>query len=80
MLDELLADPAAFGLSVADDSCLDLSSDEPANYLTGHPIRATCADLGSGAFAFWDLTHPSTALHQIMADLVLDLGMPAWGP
>ena len=80
MLGELLADPAAFGLSVADDSCLDLSSDEPANYLTGHPIRATCADLGSGAFAFWDLTHPSTALHQIMADLVLDLGMPAWGP
>jgi outer membrane lipase/esterase len=60
-LGEVVADPAAFGISNATDPCLDgFFVDEQ----TGSPIT-TCAT--PETYAFWDIIHPGSRLHEVLA-------------
>jgi outer membrane lipase/esterase len=57
LLRDLVGDPAAFGLSVVDMSCMTL---EPFS---------VCAN--PEAFLFWDDVHPTTLIHEYIAGQVL---------
>jgi len=61
-LGDVVSDPPAFGLGNATDPCLaGFFVDAP----TSGPIT-TCANPES--FAFWDIIHPDSRLHQLLAE------------
>ncbi len=77
---QVVADPTAHGFVVSDDSCLDLADDTPLNYLFPHALRTACAEAGTDSYVFWDQTHPTTALHERLAEAMLQAGLASWAP
>jgi phospholipase/lecithinase/hemolysin len=61
-LGEVVADPAAFGLTNATDPCL---SGFFVDETTGGPI-STCAKPQN--YAFWDIIHPGSTVHATLAN------------
>lgn len=55
-LNEIIANPAAYGLTVVDQACI-------ANLLSG-----VCNVSNWGEWLFWDGAHPTTRVHQIIAE------------
>lgn len=74
--DALLANPNAFGFTEVRTSCLDITSRLPTVYATDAPRRPEC---DPNRYAFWDLMHPTTATHALIADWVLAATPPEWG-
>jgi phospholipase/lecithinase/hemolysin len=66
LLDEITADPAAYGLTDVTDPCLT----GEINFAGGTP----CAT--PNQYLFWDGDHPTAAGHAIIADVALDLVTP----
>lgn len=49
-----------------EESCLDLPTDAVDNYLIPKNLRSNCTDPDS--YVFWDLLHPTTRVHKVLAD------------
>ncbi|NII55969.1 SGNH/GDSL hydrolase family protein [Luteibacter sp. SG786] len=75
MFDELLADPAAEGFNNVVDACLDIE-DTKLHYATGRPMRRACTP---HSYVFWDLVHPTTAVHRLIAQRVNAEVARDWG-
>ncbi|MEM1241223.1 MAG: SGNH/GDSL hydrolase family protein [Cyanobacteria bacterium P01_H01_bin.26] len=66
---DMLADPAAFGLTNTTESCL-------INFEPGFVFDGICSN--PNEFLFWDDTHPTTAAYEIISDFALaTLNAPA---
>lgn len=74
--DELLADPARFGMSNYTMACLDLDADSKVDYLLGRDMREGCQPQ---EYVFWDRVHPTTAVHRLIADWAFATASEAWG-
>ncbi|TBR35848.1 MULTISPECIES: SGNH/GDSL hydrolase family protein [Dyella] len=68
MFNALLASPRDYGLENVTQSCLNINTDTFRNYLASWHPRTTCHD--AHRFLFWDLTHPTTHAHRIIAEKV----------
>src|SRR5690606_26887871 len=65
LLRGIVADPAAYGLANATDTCVEVGG------------SGTCADPGS--YLFWDGIHTTSAGHRIIAGAVLSTLIPEPG-
>lgn len=72
LFESLVADPQAHGFVNASEACLDINRSSSVDYLYNHPLRSECAYQGSDKFVFWDVTHPTTATHQYVAQQMLE--------
>ena len=74
-LDEVVANPGAYGLTDVIDSCY--TGDVDGSSIAGNPVAA-CAD--PSQYAFWDYEHPTAALRQTLGNLVYSAIAPAAVP
>jgi thermolabile hemolysin len=70
LLADMVSNPASFGLRNTTDSCLDINRSSSSDYLHSHSLRNDCATYGSDTYVFWDVTHPTTKTHKVIADAV----------
>lgn len=75
MFTRLLSNPGSFGMANATDSCLDISSN--STYTAHFDVRKSCID-GRLQWVFWDLVHPTTAVHTIISTQVFQLLWSLW--
>lgn len=73
--DEVMARKEKFGFTNVTDSCLDINKDSSVTYLKTQKIRATC---NPDTFVFWDSLHPTTRMHSLMADWVVESAPREW--
>lgn len=64
----LFDDPAAYGFQNATESCLDIERTGFSNFMESHPPRPDCKN--PDTFVFWDILHPTTRTHRILAEQV----------
>jgi thermolabile hemolysin len=69
IVDSILANGASYGFTNTTESCLDINKDSTTNYATSFSPRAGCTN--ADTYAFWDILHPSTRSHKIIADQVI---------
>jgi thermolabile hemolysin len=65
---ELFKEPRSYGFTNSTQSCLQIDRTGMVNFMESHPSRAACKDPDS--FVFWDILHPTTRTHRILADRV----------
>ncbi len=65
---QLFDDPRAYGFQNSTQSCLDINRTGFSNFMEGHAPRADCTN--PDTFVFWDILHPTTHTHRILADQV----------
>jgi thermolabile hemolysin len=64
----LFDEPRVYGFENITQSCLDIDSTGFSNFMESHALRAACDD--PNRFVFWDILHPTTRAHRILADAV----------
>ena len=64
----LFDDPLAYGFQNSAESCLEIDRTGMSNFMERHAPRPACKDPDS--FVFWDILHPTTRTHRILADQV----------
>jgi thermolabile hemolysin len=64
----LFDEPRVYGFENITQSCLDIDSTGFSNFMESHALRASCED--PNRFVFWDILHPTTRAHRILADAV----------
>lgn len=75
--DDLVAMPAKFGFTNSKESCLNIDSPSSLTYLKSQKPRAGCAD--PSTYVFWDSLHPTTRVHELMAQWAIEAAPAAWG-
>jgi thermolabile hemolysin len=75
--DELIANPAASGFANAKESCLEIDSPSSLSYLETQAPRAGCTD--PSKYVFWDSLHPTTRVHELMAEWAIEATPTSWG-
>ena len=70
VFEDIIANPELHGFKNATDSCMDINRSSSIDYLKSHALRDECQRLGSDAYVFWGVTHPTTATHKYFADIV----------
>ena len=68
LFSQIFDDPGAYGFTDATQSCLDIDQIGMTNFMERHPPRPECTD--PNQFVFWDLVHPTTRTHEILATQV----------
>ncbi|MFY2507231.1 SGNH/GDSL hydrolase family protein [Vibrio pectenicida] len=71
VMHDLLENPTKYGFENSRDACLDLKGNSPTGYLFNHKLTKNCMEKGSDKYVFWDITHPTTAVHEFLAKEVL---------
>jgi thermolabile hemolysin len=74
LFESMVAEPEKHGFTNASEPCLNLTRSSAADYLYRHPITNTCARDGADKFVFWDVTHPTTAIHRYISQKLLAAG------
>lgn len=74
--DELIENPAAFGMLDASTTCLNLPSRGFIDYLDHVKMNDWCAP---DEWVFWDGVHPTTRTHALLATWALRVATDAWG-
>ncbi|MDP4493635.1 SGNH/GDSL hydrolase family protein [Vibrio sp. AH4] len=78
LFESMTSDPQYHGFVNASSPCLDIRRSSAADYLLTHSLSAECAAQGSDRFVFWEVTHPTTATHRYIAQLILATQMAAF--
>ena len=68
VMNDMLANPAAYGITNTTQSCLDINEIASTTYAYQQGLRANCTD--PNTFVFWDTLHPTTNTHRIIAEKV----------
>ncbi|EON6313667.1 TPA: SGNH/GDSL hydrolase family protein [Vibrio cholerae] len=71
LFDSITTQPEQHGFANANSPCLDIRRNSAADYLLSHSLSAECAKQGSDRFVFWEVTHPTTAIHHYLAEQIL---------
>lgn len=74
LFERVISNPTPYGFDNATESCLSLSSFSLSEYFDWHSLREECIRIGSDKFVFWDSLHPTTAVHQYVAEEILASG------
>jgi thermolabile hemolysin len=75
--DTVLATPAKFGFTNAKESCLQIDSPSALGYLKSQKPRTGCQD--PAKYVFWDTLHPTTRIHDMMAQWAIEATPATWG-
>ena len=70
LFNELLNNPAKYNISNTSQSCLNINTDSALNYLQTYTARSQCSN--PDAFVFWDMLHPTSHTHKLLADAVMN--------
>ncbi|WP_454878852.1 SGNH/GDSL hydrolase family protein [Serratia inhibens] len=65
---DMLDNPARYQVTEVKKACLDIQAPSPLNYINAIPVRAACTN--ADRFVFWDLLHPTTHTHRLLAEHV----------
>lgn len=68
LFNDFLDNPAQYGIGNTTDSCLNIDTISNSTYLTTQTARPQCRE--PDTFVFWDMLHPSTHTHRVMADAI----------
>ena len=68
LFNDMLSDPAKYGMHVTDRSCLRGLNQFVTNYALPHQPRTECNADDAKGWVFWDEVHPTTAIHKKLAD------------
>lgn len=68
VFNELLAEPARFGINNIRDACLAINTTSAVMYAQPHTPQPACQN--PGQYLFWDMLHPTTHTHQLLAERV----------
>jgi thermolabile hemolysin len=70
LINNFIDHPGKYGIGNTTDSCLDLDSDSILNYALPQVPRFECQHAVNQAdsFLFWDLLHPTTHTHKLLAE------------
>ncbi len=71
LVNSMLNAPAQYGVTNTTQSCLDINDDNTLNYTQTQGLRTGC--MNADAYLFWDLLHPTTRAHKVIADSVITL-------
>ena len=73
LMDDLVDNPTGFGFENSSSACLlDLKADSSTFYLHHNKLTQDCMETGSDKYVFWDVTHPTTSVHELIAKEALD--------
>lgn len=66
----IVKNPEHYGVTNTTDSCLEVTSEATGTYYSETEMRLSCSSASNKAdnFVYWDLIHPTTAMHKILAD------------
>jgi thermolabile hemolysin len=64
----LFDDPSAYGFQNSTESCLDIDRPGMSVFMESHSPRPECKN--PDTFVFWDILHPTTHTHRLVADQV----------
>jgi thermolabile hemolysin len=72
LFNDVLAHPEAYGLTNTTESCLNITEENINTYYYQGALRDSCTDAPnkSDSFVYWDLLHPTTHMHGIVAEKV----------
>jgi thermolabile hemolysin len=70
LLANMTTNPSQYGLSNTTDSCLEINRSSSTDYLHTQVLRNDCAVKGSDTYLFWDVTHPTTKAHKLIAEAI----------
>lgn len=65
---DILDHPARYQVSETKMACLDIHAPSSLNYINTFAVRAVCTN--ADTYVFWDLLHPTTNTHRLLADYV----------
>lgn len=68
LFEKVTKKPEEYGLKVVSEPCLDINRNSARDYLLSHSLTRDCDRYGSDKFVFWGVTHPTTAMHELMAN------------
>ncbi len=73
LLNKVLEQKERFKITNTVESCLEIEKSGNSSFLTYHKPRPTCvaAENEADSYLFWDLLHPTSRIHKILADNVL---------
>lgn len=71
LFEEVTTNPEKHGFKVVSEPCLDINRSSARDYLLSHSLTNDCAYHGSDKFVFWGITHPTTAMHKLMANKII---------
>ncbi|MBB1581855.1 SGNH/GDSL hydrolase family protein [Serratia sp. OS31] len=63
---DMLDNPARYQVSETKMACLDIQAPSSLNYINAIPVRAACSN--ADTYVFWDLLHPTTHTHRLLAE------------
>nr|WP_197478204.1 SGNH/GDSL hydrolase family protein [Luteibacter rhizovicinus] len=75
--DDVLTTPGRFGITNTKDSCLAIDSPSSTSYMKAQKRRADCVD--PSRYVFWDTLHPTTRVHELMAQWAIEATPATWG-
>lgn len=75
--DDLVARPSSYGFTNAKESCLKIDTPSAVSYLETQTPRAGCTD--PSTYVFWDSLHPTTRVHDMMAQWAIEATPVTWG-
>ena len=77
----LFNEPGAYGFQNSTESCLEIDRTGLSIFMESHAPRPECKN--PDTFVFWDILHPTTRTHRILADQVVTFvhqHFPVTGP
>jgi len=65
---DMLDNPARYQVSETKMACLDIQAPSSLNYINAIPVSMACSN--ADTYVFWDLLHPTTHTHRLLAEHV----------
>ena len=72
LFDDMVNNPKKYGFENSVDACLDINRSSYLDYLYNHRLTNDCASIGAEKYVFWGVTHPTTKVHRLIADMIIE--------